>query len=355
MSDFSLAIGAAFWLGFLTAISPCLMATNVAAITFIARKVNNTRYALLSGLFYIGGQALAYVLMSMLIVTSLLSKPLVSLWLQDYMTRLLGPILIITALFLLELLTFHFGSGRLKQEAQQRAEKGGLWVASLLGIVFAMSFCPTTAALFFGSLIPLAITHESSVVLPLIYALGVAVPVLIFALLITLASHRVGQLFQRVQHAERWARFATGGIFLAIGFYFTLAYTLHTFGRRLLQGLVKVMVKGHANFHIEATVHKGQANLLPMLLRYRHAQATADALARLQNHFPFAQYPYVRLFGGVIFFLLRTIIRSPFTQAAGNTFPAVTVQTASRFNARINQCALNLRYRNRRLVFQQLA
>lgn len=226
MNDFSWAIGAAFWLGFLTAISPCLMATNVAAITFIARKVDDTRYALISGLFYIAGQAIAYVVMSALLVSSLLSVPTVSLWLQTYMLRLLGPILIITALFLLELLTLHFGSGQLKEKAQKRAEQGGFWVASLLGIVFAMSFCPTTAALFFGSLIPLAVTHESNILLPLMYALGVAVPVLIFALLIVFAAHRVGQIFKRVQRIERWARFITGGIFLLIGLYFTLAYTL---------------------------------------------------------------------------------------------------------------------------------
>lgn len=226
MTDYTLAIGAAFWLGFLTAISPCLMATNVAAITFIARKVNDTRYALLSGLFYIAGQALAYIVMSMLLVSSILSVPSVSLWLQSYMLRLLGPILIITALFLLELLTWQLGKGWLKEKAQQRAAQGGLWVASLLGIVFAMSFCPTTAALFFGSLIPLAVAHESSVVLPLSYALGVAVPVLIFALLIVFAAHRVGQVFKRIQRAERWARFVTGSVFLLIGLYFTLAYTL---------------------------------------------------------------------------------------------------------------------------------
>ena len=90
-----------------------------------------------------------------------------------------------------------------------------------------MSFCPTTAALFFGSLIPLAVAHQSSVFLPLIYALGVAVPVLVFALIIILAANQVGKVFSKVQRAERWARFGTGSVFLIIGFYFTLAYTLN--------------------------------------------------------------------------------------------------------------------------------
>jgi len=226
MSDYTLAMAIAFWLGILTAISPCLMATNVTAITFIARKIDNTRYALISGLFYIFGQALAYIIMSALLVSSLLSVPSVSLWLQTYMLRLLGPLLIITALFLLQLLSFHIGKGVLKEKAQKRAEQGGLWVSSLLGIVFAMSFCPTTAALFFGSLIPLAVTHESSIFLPLMYALGVAVPVLIFALIIMLATHRVSKAFKSIQSIEKYARNITGGVFLLIGIYFTLAYTL---------------------------------------------------------------------------------------------------------------------------------
>jgi cytochrome c-type biogenesis protein len=226
MSDYTLAMAIAFWLGILTAISPCLMATNVTAITFIARKIDNTRYALISGLFYIFGQALAYIIMSALLVSSLLSVPSVSLWLQTYMLRLLGPLLIITALFLLQLLSFHIGKGVLKEKAQKRAEQGGFWVSSLLGIVFAMSFCPTTAALFFGSLIPLAVTHESSIFLPLMYALGVAVPVLIFALIIMLATHRVSKAFKSIQSIEKYARNITGGVFLLIGIYFTLAYTL---------------------------------------------------------------------------------------------------------------------------------
>lgn len=227
MSDFALATGAAFWFGFLTAVSPCLMATNVAAITFIARRINDPKYALLSGMFYIAGQAIAYVILGMLLVTSLLSVPLVSIWLQDYFLRLLGPILIVTAMFLLELLSFTTRGGALKDKVQKKAVDGGFWISALLGIVFAMSFCPTTAALFFGSMIPLAVTHESSVFLPFVYALGVAVPVFAFALIIVLAANKVGKVFSNVQRAERWARFGTGGIFLAIGLYFTLVYTLN--------------------------------------------------------------------------------------------------------------------------------
>lgn len=215
-----------FWYGVLTAVSPCLMATTVAAITFIARRVDKPKYVLASGLFYVGGQAAAYVVMSALLVTSLLSVPVVSQWLRTYLLDFMGPILILTGMFLLELISMQFGKGRLKEVAQKRAETGGMWVAALLGILFAMSFCPTTAALFFGRLIPRAVEFESPVFLPLLYAAGVAVPVLIFALLIALAANKVAKVFEQVGRVERWARYATGGLFLFVGVYFTLAYTL---------------------------------------------------------------------------------------------------------------------------------
>ncbi len=226
MSEWSLAAGSAVWLGVLTSVSPCLMATTVAAISYIARRVDMPRYVLISGLFYAAGQAVAYVALGGALVGSLLAVPPVAHWLQKYMVQLIGPILIVAALFLLELLDMQFGSGRMKQWVQARAETAGLWIAAALGIVFAMTFCPTTAALFFGTLIPLAIEHESRFLLPLFYAGGVALPVMAFAVLIAFAASKVGKVFARVSHVELWARRATGGIFLCVGIYFTLAYTL---------------------------------------------------------------------------------------------------------------------------------
>ena len=220
------ATGAAVWLGLLTSISPCLLATNVAAVSYLARRVDRPRLVLLSCACYIAGQALAFVLLALLLITSVLSAPPVSHALQKYLFRLLGPLLIVCAVLLLEWVTPPLPRGRLKAWAQQHATQGGLWVAAFLGIVFAMSFCPTTAALFFGSLLPLALQHESAFFLPLAYAVGVALPVIGFSLLIALAAHRVAPAFHRAARVDSVARQATGYIFLAIGLYFTLAYTL---------------------------------------------------------------------------------------------------------------------------------
>ena len=229
MSDMVLSAGAAFWLGILTSISPCLLATNVAAISFLARRVDRVRYVLISSLCYIAGQAIAFVLLAATLITSVLSVPLVAHLLQKYMFRLLGPVLILCALFLFEMISVQLGSGRLKAWAQGRANGGGFGVAALLGLVFAMSFCPTTAALFFGSLLPLATAHQSEVFLPLVYALGVALTVMVFSLLTAFMAQQVANVFAHVGRAERWARQGTGAIFLVVGLYFTLRYTLELF------------------------------------------------------------------------------------------------------------------------------
>lgn len=226
MSEFILAAGWAFGLGFLTSISPCLLATNVTAVSFIARRIENPRYMMLSGGCYMVGQALGFVLLAAAVVGSLVSIPVVSHWLQKYMFRFLGPILIVVGVILLEWIVLSLGRGRLKGWAQRYATAGGLWATGLLGLLFAMSFCPTTAALFFGGLIPLAITHESSVLLPFAYSVGVAVPVVGIVLLVAFAANVIGRVVRHVSNTEWWMRRATGVIFLGVGLYFTVVYTL---------------------------------------------------------------------------------------------------------------------------------
>lgn len=225
MIEFLLAATTAFGLGFSTAISPCLLATNVTAISFIARRVQQPRLMLLSGAFYTVGQALGFVLLAAAVVASLVAIDPVSHWLQKYMFRVLGPILIVVGMLILEMISVSVGSGRLKGWAQ-RFGRGGLWATMLLGLLFAMSFCPTTAAFFFGGLIPLSVAHESSILLPLAYAVGSSLPVVVIVLVVVLAANVLGKLIGRVSDIERWMRRAAGMIFLGVGVYFTLAYSL---------------------------------------------------------------------------------------------------------------------------------
>ncbi len=227
MDSYLLAAASAFWLGILTSISPCPLATNIAAISFIGRRVGRPRRVFFTGLLYTGGRTLTYLILGVILVASLLSMSELSLLLQKYMNKLLGPILIIVGMFLLEMISFGSTGIGVGEKFQKRAESFGLWGAALLGIIFALSFCPLSAALFFGSLIPLSVKHHSSVVMPVLYGIGTALPVLVFALVIAFGAQSLGRTFNILTAVEKWGRRVTGLIFILIGIYYCLVYIFH--------------------------------------------------------------------------------------------------------------------------------
>ena len=219
-----LGMASAVWLGILTSISPCPLATNIAAISFIGRRVGSPRAAIATGLLYTLGRTLVYVVLGALLVSSLLSAPVVSHLLQKYMNKILGPILILVGMLLVGLIQFNTKGSRLGERVGKRVETWGVWSGLALGVVFALSFCPGSAALFFGSLVPLAVKYESSLVLPTFYGAGTALPVLVFAILIVLSTRAVGRAFNRLTQFEFWARRVTGILFITVGVYYCLAF-----------------------------------------------------------------------------------------------------------------------------------
>ena len=224
MGDWLFVSASSLWLGILTSISPCPLATNVAAISFVGRRVGNPRAVFLAGLLYTLGRSLAYLILGVLLVGSLLSVPHVSYTLQKYMNKILGPILILVGMFLLELLQVNLPGFSVSEGMQKRVEAWGVWGAGVLGVIFALSFCPVSAALFFGSLLPLAVKAESGVLLPALYGVGTALPVFVFAILITLGTRAVSKALDKLTLIERWARRVTGIIFVGVGIYYCLVY-----------------------------------------------------------------------------------------------------------------------------------
>jgi len=224
MSDLVIAAVSALWFGILTSVSPCPLATNITAISFVGRRTGSPTGVLLSGLLYTLGRAVVYVAIAMLLVTSLLSAPTVSLTLQMWMNKLLGPILILVGMVMLGLIPIRFRGRGMSEQLQQRVERWGLMGALALGVLFALSFCPVSATLFFGSLLPLAVQHESGVLLPLVYGIGTAVPVVVFAVVLAFGARWLGKLFERVTQVERWMRAITGIVFVGVGIYMSLLY-----------------------------------------------------------------------------------------------------------------------------------
>jgi cytochrome c biogenesis protein CcdA len=221
MTELFLAAGSALWLGVLTSISPCPLATNIAAISYIGRRVGDTRYVLLAGLLYTVGRVVAYVGLAFLLITTALSVPGLSLFLQKYMHLLLGPTLIVVGMFLVGLIEVNFGGGGVSDAVKQRVDRLGIWGALVLGVLFALAFCPTSAALFFGNVMA-SLSAGSTILLPLLYGIGTALPVSGFAILIAVGSKKLGHTFNAVSTTERWARLLTGAAILATGVWLTL-------------------------------------------------------------------------------------------------------------------------------------
>jgi cytochrome c-type biogenesis protein len=224
MDGLLVGAGLALWLGLLTSINPCPLATNITAISFIAKRMDDMGHVLLSGFFYTLGRTAIYVLIGVLIVASALTMQDVSFFLQKYMNQVVGPLLIITGMLMLDLIQLNFFSLGTNEKIMKKVSGGGAWNAGLLGVLFALSFCPISAAIFFGGLIPLSIQERSSILLPTLYGIGTALPVILFAILIALGARSVGRLFEKVKKLEPTARKVTAAIFIVVGIYYSLVY-----------------------------------------------------------------------------------------------------------------------------------
>lgn len=221
-----LASTGALWLGLLTSISPCPLAANIAAMSYVGREVGSRRRTLVAGLLYTAGRSLAYAGLAALLVGGLLAVPDVALFLQTRTNRFLGPLLVLVGLVLLELVPLPAFGGRLSDHAAEPLARAGLVGALPLGAVLALAFCPVSAGLFFGGLLPLAVEHRSPLWLPTLYGLGTGLPVVVFAVALTSGLAWVGSAFGRLQAVELWARRATAATILAVGLYYSWVYTI---------------------------------------------------------------------------------------------------------------------------------
>jgi cytochrome c biogenesis protein CcdA len=225
MNETFIGMSAALWLGILTSISPCPLATNIAAISYVGRRVEKTRWVLMAGLLYTLGRSLAYLVVAIIVTKGLLSVPGVSNFLQKYMNLFIGPIMLVVGLLLLDIWKFSFNGGGMGNGLQKRIDSMGIWGAGVLGMIFALAFCPVSAGLFFGGLIPLAI-KGNAVLLSCLYGIGTALPVIGFALLLAFAAHWVGIAFKKLTAVEIWVRRVTAIVMVIIGIYLILRHNV---------------------------------------------------------------------------------------------------------------------------------
>ncbi len=227
--DILIAFGTALYLGVLTSISPCPLATNVATISFLSKRITSPLSVFISGIAYTIGRMSAYAALGFLLIHSILAVPQTAQFLQKYMPRALGPILIITGLMLLDLIVLRLPGFSISQKHYNKLSGYGAFGAFVLGFIFALAFCPISAALFFGSLIPLALAHPFGSTLPFIYGIGTGLPVMAFAVAIALGAASLSRWFNRLTNVEYFMRKATGIIFILVGIYYFSVYILRFF------------------------------------------------------------------------------------------------------------------------------
>ncbi len=217
----SLPVISAFLLGLMTAISPCPLATNITAIGFISKDVKDKNKVFINGLVYTLGRALSYTLLAVIIFIGA-DQFKISGWFQQYGEKIIGPLLIVIGLLILDIIKIKFPG--LNQLAR-RFQKNGIssyWEVMVIGILFALAFCPYSGVLYFGMLIPMTISSASGLYLPVVFAIATGIPVIIFAWLLAFTVSGVGKLYNRLKTFEIWFRRIIAFVFIGIGVYYII-------------------------------------------------------------------------------------------------------------------------------------
>jgi len=210
----------AFLLGLMTAISPCPLATNITAIGYISKDIESKRQVFINGIVYTLGRGIAYTALGIILFFGIEQLDISSFF-QEWGEKLLGPILVLIGLIMLGLIRLAIpGLSGLSDKVEKKAQNG-FWGALLLGIVFALAFCPYSGVLYFGMLIPMTITSVSGLYLPFIFAIATGIPVIIFAWLIAYSVGSIGNLYNKMKSFEIWFRRVVAIVFIVIGIYYS--------------------------------------------------------------------------------------------------------------------------------------
>lgn len=215
---------AAFALGLLTAISPCPLATNITATAYIAKTITSRKKVLLSGILYTLGRMISYTVLGAIIYFGA-SKFQVAKLLQGNGEKFIGPVMIIIGLIMLGVINLNFLSkSNITDRLSDRFKDKGLLGSFLLGVIFALAFCPYSGALFFAMLIPMTLAASAGLALPVVFSLGTGLPVIFFAFIIAYSIEKLGSYFKAIRKIERIMRIIAGITFLLTGLYYLNIY-----------------------------------------------------------------------------------------------------------------------------------
>lgn len=220
----NIPILSAFVLGLMTAISPCPLATNITATAFISKNISSKRKVFLSGILYSLGRAFTYTTIGLILFFGA-SKFHIARFFNQNGEKYLGPLLIIIGLIMLNVIRLNFfGKSNFSEKLSEKFQDKGLLGSFLIGAVFALAFCPYSGALYFGMLIPMTISSVDGLYLPIIFAFGTGLPVLIFTYLLAFAASSVGTFYNKITKIEKTMRTVAGVVFILTGIYYVMIF-----------------------------------------------------------------------------------------------------------------------------------
>lgn len=210
-------------LGLMTAISPCPLATNISAIGFISRDIENRNRVFISGLVYTLGRAISYTVLAVILFFGA-NQFSVTMLFQGWGEKLLGPLLILIGLFMLGVIKLNLpGLSGLADKIGENSKRS-YWSTLLLGMVFALAFCPYSGVLYFAMLIPMTVTSASGLYLPIVFAFATGLPVILFAWLLAFAVGNVGKTYNSIKVFELWFRRVVAALFILVGIYYSVIF-----------------------------------------------------------------------------------------------------------------------------------
>ena len=216
----NLPILSALVLGLMTSISPCPLATNITATAYISKNISNKKMVLLSGFMYSIGRAFSYTVIGLILYFGA-SKFYIARFFNQNGEKYLGPLLIIIGLIMLNVIKLKFlGKSSFSEKLSEKFNNKGLLGSFLIGVMFALAFCPYSAALYFGILIPMTISSADGLYLPILFAFGTGLPVILFTYLLAFAAGSLGYFFNKITKIEKAMRTVAGIVFIITGLYY---------------------------------------------------------------------------------------------------------------------------------------
>lgn len=212
-------------LGLMTAISPCPLATNITAIGFISKDIDKRNRVFVNGLLYTLGRAISYTAIALIIYLGA-DQLKFSGFFQLYGEKIIGPVLILIGLFMLDVIPVRFpGISRLTSSMENKSS-WGFFDALLLGMIFALAFCPYSGVLYFGMLLPMTVASASGLYLPMVFAIATGIPVIIIAWILAFSVGSIGKVYNRIKHFESWFRRVIAILFIGMGVYYIITRIL---------------------------------------------------------------------------------------------------------------------------------